>query len=187
MNRREAIERAYQIPGMCWPVELGALYDLFSGSTCHIEVGSFCGRSLFTSAMALGQDAKLHVVESFTGCIGESGSMPTPCPDWIPSVFIATIHAIQVHRPDIEITIHRESSLEVAKKFTAKATSIYIDANHHFAEVCADIQAWGSHLADGGILAGHDYWPAERGVMEAVNLCLPSFRVIPNTRIWVAS
>jgi len=185
MNRREAIERAYQIPGMCWPVELGSLYDLFNGSVCHVEVGSFCGRSLFTSAMGLGQDAKLHVVESFTGCIGQASSMPTPCPDWIPSVFIATIRAIQVHRPDIQVTIHREPSLEAAAKFRSKATSIYIDANHHFAEVCADIQAWGVHLADGGIMSGHDYWPAERGVMEAVNHCLPSFRVLPNTRIWV--
>jgi len=186
MSRREAIERAYQIPGMCWPVELGSLYDLFVGSTLHVEVGSFCGRSLFTSAMALGENATLYVVESFTGCSGEAGSMPVPSDGWIRGVLGLTIDAIQNHRPDLTIIQTEKPSIEALLDFGDKATSIYIDANHHYAEVCGDIKGWQSRLAPRGILAGHDYWPAERGVIEAVQECLPQFRVIPNTRIWVA-
>lgn len=33
----------------------------------------------------------------------------------------------------------------------------YIDANHHYKEVLADIEAWYPKVRSGGILAGHDY------------------------------
>jgi len=38
------------IPGFHTRGELAWLYDAFSPSKTHVEVGSFCGRSLFASA-----------------------------------------------------------------------------------------------------------------------------------------
>ena len=34
---------------------------------------------------------------------------------------------------------------------------VYIDADHSYEAVKADIDAWMPHVRDGGILAGHDY------------------------------
>jgi len=63
--------------------------------------------------------------------------------------------------------------------------SIYIDACHEFAECKADIQAWLPMLRPGGVIAGHDYWTPNIGVMEAVNELFPDrFTVCPGTRIW---
>jgi len=185
MNRHEAITRCYQIPGMCWPSELGALYDLFSGQRRHVEVGSYCGRSLFVTAMTLGMEAELFAIEPFIGC--DSDEFPLPSSDWQRDVFYSTLDAIQSHRPDIQTHIIEAKSLDALRAFVGEATSIYIDANHHYAEVCADIQGWRSVLAPGGILAGHDYWPPCSGVVDAVNQFCPGFRVIADTRIWVAS
>lgn len=184
MRFEEAVRRAYQIPGMCWPSELGALYRLFRGSLRHVEVGSFCGRSLFVTAMALGRDAELLAVEPFIGC--EADEFPLPSAKWQRNTLYTTIEAIKEHRPDIQLQVIEAKSLDALRAFKGKATSIYIDACHHFAECSADIQGWRSVLAPGGILAGHDYWAADPGVMDAVNACCPKFQVLPDTRIWVA-
>lgn len=184
MTRREAVKRCYQIPGMCWPAELGSLYDLFRGSSRHVEVGSFCGRSLFATAMTLADSADLIAVESFIGC--DADQFPLPSSYWQREVLYVTIDSIREHRPDLKIQVVEASSLDALRSFQGKATSIYIDATHHYAEVSADIQGWRSVLAPGRILAGHDYWPCCPGVMDAVQEFCPGFRVIENTRIWVA-
>lgn len=181
MRRQEAIRRAYQIPGMCWPAELGALFDLFSGSTKHVEVGAFCGRSLFTTSMALGKDAELIIVEPFVGC--DADEFPLPGPNWQRLILHATLAAIEHHRPDIRWTIIEEKSLD-ALPIIERCQTCYIDGDHHFAECSADII--GYRAITSGILAGHDYWAAIPSVVEAVNQNLESFRILSNTRIWVA-
>ncbi len=47
---------------------------------------------------------------------------------------------------------------------------VYIDGDHSYGGVKADIAAWWPLVFHGGILAGHDYVAVERcGVIEAVN------------------
>jgi hypothetical protein len=47
---------------------------------------------------------------------------------------------------------------------------VYIDGDHLYASVHADIEAWWPHLPQGGILAGHDYMPGEHDdVVRAVD------------------
>ena len=59
---------------------------------------------------------------------------------------------------------------------------VYIDADHHYAFVSADIRAWKSKLRRGGILAGHDYSAKEPGVRRAVDEILGGpDRVFPDT------
>ena len=181
MRFEEAVRRAYQIPGMCWPSELGALYRLFRGSLRHVEVGAFCGRSLFTTAMALGRNAELLIVEPFLGCDAEE--FPLPGPQWQKQVLLATASAINHHRPDIQIQFFNYTSLD-ALPMIGTCQSCYIDGDHGFAECSADIAGYRAITTQ--TLGGHDYWPAIPSVMEAVNQNLEKFRVLPKTRIWVA-
>jgi cephalosporin hydroxylase len=46
---------------------------------------------------------------------------------------------------------------------------IHLDATHTYDEVMADVRAWVPHLASGGVMAFHDYYPAYPGVMKAVD------------------
>lgn len=90
---------------------------------------------------------------------------------------------------DIELTKHRarENLAPLAKSMVAlnylemsslAATNMYtdgsldfvfIDADHSYAAVAADIDAWLPKVRKGGIIAGHDYceWPGF-GVIQAV-------------------
>lgn len=46
---------------------------------------------------------------------------------------------------------------------------IYIDAEHQYESVQADLRAWWPQLEPGGILAGHDYMEEHAGVIRAVD------------------
>lgn len=182
MQREEAVRRCYQIPGMCWPSELGALFDLFAGSLSHVEVGSYCGRSLFVTAMTVGEGARLTLVEPLFGC--EETEYPLPYPDWQKRTLVSTLRAIRYHRPDLRLEWLQCTSVDAARIYDGLAESVYIDACHEFAECLADIEGWQAKLAPNGILAGHDYWPKDPGVMDAVHESRIGFDVISNTRIW---
>lgn len=55
---------------------------------------------------------------------------------------------------------------------------VYIDANHGYDAVRADILAWAPKVKAGGYLAGHDYAPATwPGVVRAVDELLGTLRV----------
>lgn len=55
------------------------------------------------------------------------------------------------------VEIVRNTSLAAAEAFADGLLDfVYIDANHQYAAVCADLRAWWPKLRVGGILAGHD-------------------------------
>jgi hypothetical protein len=81
-----------------------------------------------------------------------------------------------------------------------KVDMVWIDANHEFEAVSADIRAWMPHVKKGGLLCGHDYnsysWETQEDgspkpgtkvwrtqVKEAVDLLLPDRELCGRT-IW---
>lgn len=68
----------------------------------------------------------------------------------------------------------QEMSVEAAKDFEdSSLDAVYIDANHRFEFVVADIHAWLPKIRKGGIISGHDYSkikaPTNTHVYQAVN------------------
>ena len=58
----------------------------------------------------------------------------------------------------LNVTIMREMSVKAAPKFRAgRLDFVYIDGNHEFDYVIADILAWVPKVRSGGIVALHDY------------------------------
>lgn len=106
--------------------------------------------------------------------------------EWVKTVRHATLCLIEPEVVEVNL-----GSLDAAIRCHQEGyrfDSIFIDACHEYAECRADIEAWLPLLKPGGIIAGHDYWPAHVGVMDAVNYSLRDrFSVVPGTRIWFAS
>jgi hypothetical protein len=181
-NRQTIIEQCYAVPGQMWPSELGWLYDTFATSQSHAEVGTYCGRSLLASCGGMQPTASVLSVDA-------NVTLPPLRGEWLLSVRAATMELI---RQEVGIAVEQrcELSCDAARELFQEGIhfdSVFIDADHHYAECRADIESWKTLIRPGGIIAGHDYWPVDLGVMEAVNETLAGrFTVVPGTRMWVA-
>lgn len=108
--------------------------------------------------------------------------------EWIVKVRQASLDEIARGR-EISVRLVGETSLMAAHrcyKEGLRFDTCFIDGNHNYAECRADIEAWRVLIRPGGLIAGHDYWPVDSGVMDAVNEVFPEgFEVAQGTRIWM--
>jgi cephalosporin hydroxylase len=75
-------------------------------------------------------------------------------------------------QPYDNIAYIQTSSLAAAELFpTGSIDMIYLDADHSYEAVLADIKAWLPKLKVGRYFCGHDYQPGFEGCMRAVNKC----------------
>jgi len=70
-----------------------------------------------------------------------------------------------------DATLIRKLSMDAVKDFEDSSLDfVYIDGNHQFDYVVADIIEWTKKVKKGGIVSGHDYVTANKcGVIPAVN------------------
>jgi hypothetical protein len=181
--RANVIAAAYVIPGWMWPIELGWLFDMFAASRSHLEVGSFCGKSLFVTACGMGQQARANKQCISVDPLGDSAAGGT----WEAAVLKATCDEI-LARSSMAVECWKMGSV-VAQRHARRADlrfdSVFIDGNHHYAEVKADIEGWLPFVRAEGIIAGHDFWPRDAGVMDAVHEVFEGkFQVFAQSRIW---
>ena len=74
-----------------------------------------------------------------------------------------------------DVTLIKKFSLDALSDFEDNSLDfVYIDAGHHFDEVMKDIMGWTKKVRKGGIVAGHDYTPADMGrnIVAAVDAYL---------------
>ena len=107
-----------------------------------VEVGVYAGRSAAFLAVELMRnrvDAELDLVDYFHGGTEE---------------LVATLQPVQ---PVIGV-IDTRGSIAAAKSYrNAELDFVFLDADHSYEGVTADIDAWLPKIRPGGILAGHDY------------------------------
>jgi predicted O-methyltransferase YrrM len=141
--------------------ELAFLYGLAhalpAGGTV-VEIGSWKGRS--TAAICEGlksiPGAKLYAVDTFAGEAGNLGQLRE---------YGDELREDRVYREFLENTddypfcdVLRMSSLEASAHFEDGSVDwIFIDAEHTFGQVSADLRAWVPKLKPGGLISGHDY------------------------------
>ena len=158
------------------------VYDMIAGTIrdgTFVEVGSWMGRSI--AAMAeKNATAKLFAVDTFKGSDEpahrdviqrEGGS--------IRGVFNRNMAALGLTD---RINVMETPSVNAASQFNDGALdAVFIDADHSFDAVKADIAAWLPKVKRGGILAGHDFDYPE--VKRAVDELLP--HAMTKGRCWI--
>ena len=172
---------AYRIPGEMWPTELGGLYYTLQESRCHVEVGTFCGRSLWATCAGLQQPARVIAVDANVGY-----AVPLAWVQGVRRLTLQMIHDTTLARVELLEAYSVDAARQVTERgLTGQVDSVFIDGDHNVAEVMADVQAWWPLLREGGIVCGHDYWAADPGVMDAVQQQFGGrHQVATNTRIW---
>lgn len=147
-----------------------------------VEVGALFGRSAIYMAQRMKERnilGKLKVVDTFVTDEDQvfHSNIFAPGTDYQKivekhgSLYNAFKYYVRECGVGDKIIVAQCSSLEAAERMRGSELSfVFIDANHTYAAVRADIQAWLPLIKSGGYLAGHDYdsaiWP---GVVQAVN------------------
>lgn len=147
-----------------------------------VEIGSYVG----TSANALLRGGARHVycIDLWNGCPADEETWKNP---WLVGKeygqlvldrFINNVPLLS------HITPLVGESTWWAQRWPFKADLIFIDGNHNYEYVLADIKAWWPNLKSSGILCGHDYCDNCPGVIKAVNEVFPLINAIHGWSIW---
>lgn len=140
-----------------------------------VEVGVWLGKSL-VYAMQYARDVgkrniKFYAVDTWEGCeeVHYQHMQQYGGPEGLYKQFLRNVRGYKV-------TVIREPSLEAVKKIE-NAFNVFIDANHEYASVVADIKAWTGVVQEFGRIGGHDYrtWPS---VQRAVSECFRNYSVM---------
>ena len=175
------VRSAWAIPGMDWPRELTWLLLTFAKSKRHAEIGCFGGKSLWASTGRM-RDAEVFAVDPLFA------RMPImPSREWLRETLLQTIRSIEAGNPSLAVQFLECESTAATGQVSGQLDSVYIDADHCYPAVRADIAAWLPKVRPGGIIAGHDFWPEKfPGVCRAVHEAFgpTGFENPPGTRIW---
>lgn len=133
------------------------------------EVGSFTG----SSALALVNYAKtLYCIDTWAGAHNPDDSVDDIYRDHAPRAVLDAFMTNTRHVVE-RIGIMPETSLSAAKNLVnTRFDLVFLDGDHRYEAVKADIQAWLPLVRPGGVLCGHDYDtrpnPQFPGVVRAV-------------------
>jgi hypothetical protein len=139
-----------------------------------VEVGAWKGASTsYLAVEAQHKKMRIDVVDTWVGS-EEHKEMNEIIENSLFGTFIDNM------RPLINlINPIRTDSVSASKMYSDESLdAIFIDADHGYESVKADILAWMPKVKTGGILAGHDYIRTHNGVIQAVDELIISPEII---------
>jgi cephalosporin hydroxylase len=169
---------------------------------CFVEVGTWLGKSACYMASQIAQSHK--EIRFYTVDVWDLGSVDViytrkhreslyyDLPDGPYTEYLDNISSCGLQDYIIPIRMH---SVQAAKLFDDESIDfIFIDADHKYESVKADLLAWYPKVKQGGIIAGHDYIAAPQdnlkfnlGVSRAVDefFSVPSFSLLKSANCWI--
>jgi len=140
------------------------LIDSMPSNGTFVEVGAWLGRS--TSFLCANASYHQHIVVVDTWLGSASELLTTHRLASQIDLFVAFTNNLKGYT----YTPYRIPSKEAAKLFQDGSLDVvFIDAEHTFETTKEDIQSWLPKVKSGGYIAGHDYSPNWKGVMQAVD------------------
>jgi len=177
-NEREdaPIIKSMSIDGWMTQKELEWMQKMSKCMTSMVEIGCFKGRT--TSLIASSCPGQVIAIDTWEGSLGEDNAVLSKAyeDDDIYAEFIKNVTGYP------NISIMKMPSLVAAKEI-AGADMVFIDGEHTYESIKADIEAWLPKAKR--VIAGHDYQPGFPGVIKAVNEIFGKVQV--EDTIWYAS
>jgi predicted O-methyltransferase YrrM len=163
--------------------------ERFPNGSVFVEVGCWLGASviyLAQAARAAGKQFSIFAVDNFVGspCDGLDATLA----EWAAAgqgMWEQFNANLVLHGVADAITPIREPSQAGAERFANHTCDfVFIDADHTYEAVVADIAAWRPKMLPGGLLAGHDMNrpPVVQAVQEAFG---GRHRVTENGMSWL--
>lgn len=152
-----------------------------------VEVGTYIGT--YAAELLNGWSGVLHCVDPWCHQPGWQDLLNHD-PNGFEEVYEQAVN--RLHPFGNRCQIHRQTSVEGAKGDWAHDLDfVYLDADHRYEHVKADIAAWWPTIKPGGLLAGHDYRDGFDGhtmfgVAQAVNEFFDTLSR-PKSDLWVTS
>jgi len=140
-----------------------------------VEVGSFYGdsstRALATGIESSGSKASLYCVDPFDEKFYQTVSFENVRESIRKRCGSGkVIDEFRKNMAPYPYTLIQKKSVDAAEDFLDGSIDfIFIDGNHSYEDVLADISAWYPKVKTGGVMCGHDYGKPEFGVTEAVH------------------
>lgn len=140
-----------------------------------VEVGAWYGRSaiyLAQRALAVGKPLNIFAVDTFAGSPEHKDDLGSKPPGHLFHHFVRYTKDARVVHTVTPITM---KSTEAARLFgPGSVFAVFIDAEHTYDSVKADIAAWRPAIAKGGYISGHDYLWDPSTVKRAVDEAFPA-------------
>lgn len=156
---------------LCWLYLTAKSYDK---PIKWVEVGSWQGRSIFAVAMGAPHGSTITCVDSFSGNEGSISQEELKTGNQVKAELQATLTKIQELRPDLIVGLFESDSIEASDHFEdGSLTGVFLDADHSYNGVVADIKAWERKVGPEGVFCGHDYIGDWVEVRKAVDELLP--------------
>ncbi len=159
--------------GNFWTTHTKAMSDLPDGAVI-VELGVAFGRGIETmvkTARLLNRKFRIVGIDGFAGTPGEDLSLYGS--NFCLQNTIDGLAGVGVERGDYEIIVG--DTADSAKLFD-QAHYVFLDADHSYAGVMRDLNAWWPLVAKGGYIGGHD-WEFST-VSSAVRSMFPSPQII---------
>ena len=151
-----------------------------------VEIGAWKGKSTSYLAQKIkesNKNIKLYVVDTWIGTGNEKQhkQLIEKLPKSLYETFIDNMKKMEVRD---YLTPLRMDSVSASCLIDDNSVDfVFIDGDHSYEGVKADIEAWWPKLKEGGLIAGHDYGNAA-GVVKAVNEKFLSDHLIVRKNVW---
>lgn len=182
----EVVAHADQVKGYMYPAELRWLCEQAralgrAGAWC--EIGSWRGRSATATAGGLYPGSRLILVDNFTGPTTREMPDGAACE----RTLRAEMARMRNFARGVDVELLVGFSVDVAPRVSDASLDVcFIDGDHKYEAVVADITSWLPKMKPGALICGHDF-TNKCGVEPAVRELFPGrFDQVPATSIWFA-
>lgn len=145
-----------------------------------VELGAYQGRSTLALASALTPQDRLLSIDTFAGSAehqpGEDFFDPSTL---TPEGAVCTLDLFRRNLADaglidrVDIWVMRTA--EAAARFAGTVSLLFVDADHAYSAVSADVAAWRAHLGPEGVIVLHDVGDWEGPTRCAADLLADGF------------
>jgi predicted O-methyltransferase YrrM len=129
-----------------------------------VEIGSYCGASGKIIAQSF-PDATVHCVDPWKQYTEDCSTYDLDRQ----ALELQESESIfdEIAASQTNMMKHRTSSADFAP-FMESADFVYIDGNHQYSSVIADLHTWYPRIKLGGAICGHDYsWPSIQSALKS--------------------